>query len=55
VLDRAGLEIRISNFGLNWTPLAASILVFGNSLGRTSCQWTDMTSSDPNFLVRVTF
>ena len=55
VVDGSGLEIRIQDFGLNWTGFATSVLVFGNSIVRVLCEWTDVTPNAPNFLVRVTF
>ena len=54
MVDCAGLEIRIQDFGLNWTCLVTGVLVFGNSLVRNFCQSTDVTRTALNFFVWVT-
>ncbi len=51
----AGLEIRIQDFGLNWTGLAPSVLVFDEFTFFIRVNWTGVVASALNFFERVTF
>jgi hypothetical protein len=54
-VDRAGLEIRIQDFGLNWTGFAPSVLVFDKFTFLIRVNWTGVVASALNFFERVTF
>jgi hypothetical protein len=54
-VDRAGLEIRIQDFGLNWTAFTSSALVFDEFTFLVRVNWTGAVGSALNFFQRVTF
>jgi hypothetical protein len=53
--DRAGLEIRIQDFGLNWTDFAPSVPVFDEFTFLIRVNWTGVVATALNFFERVTF
>ena len=55
MVDCAGLEIRIQDFGLNWTGFATSVLVFHEFTFLMLVNWTGVVASALNFFERVTF
>jgi hypothetical protein len=54
-VDRAGLEIRIQDFGLNWTGFPSTVLVFDKFTFLIRVNWTGVVARALNFFERVTF
>ncbi len=54
-VDRAGLEIRFEDFGLNWTQFATTCLVFRPLHFLTPSRWTIVVTITPICFLRVTF
>ena len=54
-VDRAGLEIRIQDFALNWTGFAHSVPVFDEFTFLIRVNWTGVVARALNFFERVTF
>jgi len=54
VVDGSGLEIRIQDFGLNWTACATIVLAFHLSIFLTLVNWTRLDTIGLNIFVRVT-
>ena len=55
MVDGSGLEIRIQDFGLNWTGFAPSGLLFDEFIFFVRVNWTGVDANALIFFERVTF